>query len=124
MKYCLFIALFFVQNALFAGSIKLVNNSLYDLKAVISGNDNTSLGEVIVGKNSFVYWSDIPDEEGYLGGPENINKNHPYSYTPYRVLWLCMNGSEFALCEVVHTGSTVNAKDCPGVQICKPSVEE
>lgn len=123
LSYCFVSLFFFLSMSAFAGSIQLINNTSYDLKAVISGNDNSQLGEVVIGKNSFVYWSDIPGERGYLGKPQDINKNSPYSRSPYRVVWLCMNGSEFAICEVVHTASQVTAKQCPGPQMCRPSEE-
>ena len=52
-----FLFLFFmcvlVSGGLFAGSLKLMNDSPYKLRVEIWGNDDSKIGELVIEKNTF-----------------------------------------------------------------------
>ncbi len=109
---------------LFAGSVRLVNNSPYDLRAVIRGADGTFLGEVIVKSQKETSWTDTYGNYGTSGGA-NASVNQAYrSRTPYTILWYCMTGTDYAVCDTVSTGAVVTSQGCLGARMCKPSSKE
>ena len=105
----------------FAGSVKLVNNTAYRLRAVIRGNDGTFLGDLTLNSQQTTTWTDEYGMGGrnYLGG--NYIGQFYRSQTPYTISWYCMDGGDYALCDGIPTGGTVAALSCNGARICKPS---
>ncbi len=114
MKYWGLFLLFFAGVE--AGSVKLVNNSAYKLRAVIRSGDGSYLGEVLVNPQQTMAWSD------YTGAVAYPNQ----SQTPYTVVWFCNDdeGTPFAICTDVGTGFTVVARSCDGTRACKPKKEQ
>lgn len=103
-----------------AGSVKLFNNGPYDLQAVIRGNDGSFLGEILVQSQKEAFWDDTYGQYGNYGGT-NPNRNQNYTTkTPYTVLWFCLDGSDYAVCNNVATGALVISQSCPGARQCKP----
>jgi len=92
-----------------AGTVRLVNDSAFKLRAVIRAADGTYLGEVIVTPQQTMSWND------YWGGVGYYNQ----SRTPYTVTWYCVDGGDFAVCTDVPTGATVPAMTCEGTMSCK-----
>lgn len=83
------------------------------------GADGSYLGEMIILPQTYGYWSDGFQNFGAFG------KDNPYrlpsrSQTPYAVIWYCMDGGDFSLCNNVSTGGTVTALTCDGQKMCKP----
>ncbi|MGE5195774.1 MAG: hypothetical protein ACM3JI_00410 [Anaerolineae bacterium] len=119
MKCSLFFFFFCACSAISsvdAGSVRLLNDSPYRLRAVVRGNDGAYLGEVIINPQHSSNWSDTYGQAGYAG--KGLMEN-TYSQTPYTVLWYCMNGDDYAICNTVPTGGTVMAQSCMGSRMCK-----
>lgn len=101
-----------ISTAAWAGTVRLVNDSAYQLTAVIRAADGTKLGELNVPAQQTMSWN------SYWGGVGNIQYND-VSQTPYTVLWFCPEGAPFSVCQGVSTGSTVTALSCDGTKSCK-----
>ena len=104
-----------------AGTIRLVNDSPYKLKAVIRAADGTYLGEMILSEQHSGMWTDFGNSN-----PGGLGNQDRYSQTPYTVMWFCIGGKDFSVCDSVSTGSTVTALVCPGARSCptvKPQAE-
>ncbi len=117
LLFCLLFFPFFLH----AGSVRLINNSPYDLRAVIRGNNGTILAELIVKSQKESDWADSYGQYGLYGGA-NANVNQAYrSITPYQVAWYCTSGEPFGVCDTVSTGAVVMSQGCMGNRQCKPS---
>jgi len=99
----------FVGNV-WAGAVRLVNDSAYKLRAVIRAADGTYLGEALVMPQKTTQWND------YWGGIGYYNQ----SQTPYTVVWFCLDGGGFSVCNNVPSGATVTAHSCDGTRACRP----
>ncbi len=109
MKYLSFIALFFCQ-LVYAGSVRLINDSTYKLQAIVQASDGSSLGEVVVNPRQSMSWSD------YNAGVGSYNQ----SRTPYTVQWYCLvDGSSFSTCSNVSPGGLAQAMSGIGPRACK-----
>lgn len=107
-----------------AGSVRLINNSPYDLRATIRGGDGSFLGEVVVKAQKESDWTDSYGQYGLYGGA-NADINQEYrSKTPYSVLWYCLDGNPYAVCDTVSTGAVVMAQGCLGSRQCNPQKKE
>ena len=121
-KRAIFVVLgiIFFPFFLHAGTVRLVNNSPYDLRAVIRGSDGSILGELVVKSQKETVWTDTYGNYGTYGGANaNLNENYR-SKTPYTVLWYCLDGGNYAVCDTVSTGGLVMAQSCIGPRMCKP----
>jgi hypothetical protein len=120
--FSLFFCLFY--SALQAGTVRLINNSPYDLRAVIRGSGGAFLGEIVVRSQKESNWTDTYGQYGLWGGANgSINDNYR-SQTPYTVLWYCLDGTDYAVCDTVSTGAVVMAQGCAGARMCKPQKQE
>ena len=107
-----------------AGTVRLINNSPYDLRAVVRGSDGTYLGELVVKAQKETVWTDSYGQYGMYGGA-NPHVNQSYrSQTPYTVLWYCLDGGSYGVCDTVSTGAVVMAQGCLGSRMCKPRKQE
>lgn len=97
-----------------AGTVHLVNDSPYKLRAVIRGNDGSFLGEMVINPQDTETWTD-----GFQGLPPGLNSTK--TQTPYAVLWYCLEGDAFGTCPVVATGGTAIAMGCDGARQCRPA---
>ncbi len=104
----------------FAGSLRLINDSPYQLRAVIRGNDGTFLGEVILQPEHALTWNDSNGQLGYFGKGNVYQEQSTRAQTPYTVLWYCQEGADYAVCDMMPTGATVTAQGCTGTRQCKP----
>lgn len=109
MKLMILFVLMFVSQV-WAGSVRLSNNTAYKLRAMIRAADGTYLGEVVVMPQQNMQWND------YWGGIGYYNQ----SQTPYTVIWFCVEGGDFSVCDNVSSGSTITAYGCPGTRSCPP----
>ncbi len=96
----------------FAGSVKLVNDSQYKLRAIIRAADGSYLGETIINAGSFSAWTD-----SY--GPAGQYKHDSRSQTPYTVMWSCIDGGSFSTSSGVPTGGMSTALGGDGPRTCK-----
>jgi hypothetical protein len=115
-----FLFLFLWAVPCFAGSIRLINDSPYPLRAVIRGYDGTYLGEMIVNPEHALTWNDAGGQIGYFGKGNVYQEQSTRSQTPYTVLWYCTEGADYAVCDGIPTGATVSAQSCTGTRQCKP----
>jgi hypothetical protein len=99
-----------------AGSVRLVNDSAFKLRAVIRAGDGSYLGEVLINSQQTMSWND------YSGTVQYYNQ----SQTPYTILWFCNDddGTPYAVCTDVGTGFTVPAHSCDGARSCKPKKDQ
>lgn len=115
---------FLFPFCLFANSVRLINTSPYDLRAVIRGGDGSFLGEIIVKSQKETTWTDTYGQYGTMGGA-NPRVNQDYrSKTPYTVLWYCMDGGDYGVCDTVSTGAVVTSQGCNGARMCKTQKKE
>lgn len=103
-----------------AGSVRLYNNSNFDLRAVIRGADGYYLGELVVRAQNTAVWTDSYSYAGGYRGPNAQIESGYRSKTPYIVIWYCMDGKDYAVCDTVSTGAVVMALNCAGPRQCTP----
>ncbi len=104
-----------------AGSVRLYNNSTFDLRAVVRGSDGSYLGEIVVKAQNTSSWTDsYVFAGGYLGPNAQIESGYR-SKTPYVVIWYCMDGKDFAVCDTVSNAAVVMALSCAGSRTCAPA---
>lgn len=96
-----------------AGSVRLVNDSPYKLRAVVRANDGTFLGEMVINPQNSTGWTD-----GFAGLPSG--QNATISQTPYTILWYCLDGSEFSTLFPIAPGGTAQAMQGSGARQCRP----
>jgi hypothetical protein len=108
-KLTIFLVFLITQSA-WAGAVRLVNDSAYKLRAVIRAANGSYLGEVVVVPQQTMQWND------YWGGIGYYNQ----SQTPYTVIWFCVDGGDFSVCNNVGSGATVTAYTCNGTRSCRP----
>lgn len=106
------------SSSLFAGSLRLYNDSPYKLRVVIRAADGTYLGEMIILPEHFMTWSSDYPSFGPSGSRSELNPTR--SQTPYTVLWYCMDGGEYGISTNVAAGASVSAESSDGNRICKP----
>ncbi|MBS0628699.1 MAG: hypothetical protein JSS30_00570 [Verrucomicrobia bacterium] len=105
-------------TSLFAGTVRLHNDSPYKLRAVIRASDGTYMGEMVVLPMHYSTWNG-----GYASfGPHSnaFQPNPAYSQTPYMVHWLCLDGDEFGVSSFIPSGGLAIAENSDGVRYCKP----
>lgn len=75
---------------------------------------------MIVKAQSTVTWTDSYSYAGGYRGPNAQVESGYRSKTPYVVLWYCMDGGDYGVCNTVSTGAVVMALGCPGPNLCHP----
>ncbi len=110
--------LLFCSSGLFAGSLRLYNDSAYKLRAVIRAADGTMVGEMIILPDHYNTWSDQYPSFG--PGGQQYGGNSSQSMTPYLVHWHCLDGELYGVCPNLATGAAVTAQGCEGPRYCKP----
>ena len=113
--------LFLATSVLNGSTVRLENDSPFQLKAVIRGADGTILGETTLEKHSNPHtmnmWSD--------NSPQRDNRSKANrSLTPFTVTWYCMSGSHFSITDNVSTGSLVKALQGSGEKNCSSTQTE
>jgi hypothetical protein len=110
----------FLSVSLQAGTVRLFNNSNFDLRAVVRGSDGSYLGEMVVKAQTVSSWSDSYIYAGGYRGPIRQYQSYTRTRTPYVVQWYCMDGKDFAYCDTTSTGALVMALNCTGARTCTP----
>lgn len=118
MKFFVCILLSLFSCSLFAGSLRLYNDSPFKLRAVIRGADGTYLGEMIILPEHFNTWSDQYPSFG--PGAHGFRESPNRTMTPYTVYWNCVDGGNFGISTNVATGAAVVAESSQGPRYCKP----
>lgn len=105
MKKTLFLLMFGVT--LFAGSVRIVNDSPYPLTAEILSANGASRGKVSIAPQQQGNWND------------NASGNSVWSETPYTIVLTCKNGKQFGIIHGVQQGGTVTALSATGNLFCE-----
>ncbi len=112
-----FLFIFFfagLLSPLFSGTIRLYNDSTFQLRVVVRGADGSYFGETVMAPQHTYSWTDSNTQFGIY------DRQRQDSITPYTVMWYCMDGGDFSVCTNVATGATVSALSCVGARECKP----
>jgi hypothetical protein len=116
----LFLLPFFLSSgALFAGSLRLVNDSSFKLRVMVRGADGTYLGEMVLNPEHSGNWSDTHGQVGSFGKGNLRGENATRSQTPYTVLWYCLDGEAYSYTDLVATGGLVTARGGTGAHMCR-----
>lgn len=110
----LFFLIFLLIGSLHAGTIRLYNDSPYQLRVVVRGSDGGYLGETVMAPQHYYSWTDANTQFGIY------DRQKPESVTPYTVMWYCMDGGDYSVCTSVANGATVAAMSCVGARECGP----
>lgn len=113
------VCFFFVILYLEAESVRLFNNSAYDLRAVVRGADGSFLGEMLIRSQNSTTWYNT-----YGPYESRVPIQETRSQTPYAVVWYCLSGEQFAVCDTVATGGAVEALSCLGPRTCRARKED
>lgn len=117
MRGKLFIILFMIPLLVNAASIKLINDTEYDLTAILRGKSGVLLGEIFV--KSF-YTEEWTYNASLYETPPKGGIN---DFTPITVNWMCMGGKVYAVCENAIPGMEITANECEGSHWCEPKIE-
>ena len=110
-----------ISPALHAASIRLQNDSICPLKAVIHGADGTLLNEVVVKPQGSTTWSDSTNPLNKNNSP----KQGPVkSRTPFVVSWYCLDGEIFCVSDNVSSGALVTTGSGVGKKSCTSPKKE
>ncbi|MBI5346176.1 MAG: hypothetical protein HZB76_03435 [Chlamydiae bacterium] len=113
MRCVLSLMLFWLSLAN-ADSVKLLNDSPYELTAIVQGANGMEIGQQTMQPGEQAEWVD--DKPLQLDVPYDAS----VSLTPYTVVWKCPYQGIFSICINVSPGSQVAATTCPGMHYCIP----
>lgn len=104
-----FVVLAFVFSSvlLFGGSIRIFNDSPYQLTADILAADGSHQGSLTLAPQQQAQWQD------FSGG------NSTWSQTPYTVILTCKNGKQFGTINGVQQGGTISVMSVNGPRFCE-----
>jgi len=111
--------LIILNTFLFADSIKLFNDSPFELTAIVQSAD----GKIVAQKNF------APEEQAVWSTDQTSTEwtssfDASSSYTPYTVIWRCSYEGYYSVCAEVAAGAMVTAHSCPGSKYCKPKPKD
>lgn len=107
MKSFLILALLSIST-LFAGSVRIMNDSPFPLKAEVISSDGNSKGKMSLNPQQQVTWQD------------SSSGANVWSQTPYTVIFTCKDGKQFGVLSNVQQGATVTALTSSGIRYCQP----
>ncbi len=105
--------------SIYAGTVRIFNDSSFKLRAVVRGADGSYLGEMVITPTAVATWTDSLQQYGHNPESNNQLKNSAYSQTPYTVVFYCMDGSDFSTYTNVATGGFVQAQMGEGKKSCQ-----
>ncbi|NGX28917.1 MAG: hypothetical protein K940chlam1_01105 [Candidatus Anoxychlamydiales bacterium] len=105
----------FVMSSSFASSITLVNDSAYELTAIIQTANGKIVAQPTIHPGDQLIWNSDQSSTNL-----NVEYNSPGSYTPYTVIWRCSYEGYYSVCANASPGATITANTCPGARFCKP----
>lgn len=107
MKF-IFAFLLFGITTLFAGSVRIMNDSPFPLNAEIIASDGSHKGKLSIAPQQQMTWQDSSSGAAV------------WSQTPYTVIFTCKNGKQFGVLSGVQQGATVTALSSSGDRYCEP----
>lgn len=111
MRY-LFAFLLFGNATIFAGSVRIMNDSPFPLNAEIIASDGSRKGKLSIAPQQQMTWQDSSSGAAV------------WSQTPYTVIFTCKNGKQFGVLSGVQQGGTVTALSSSGDRYCEPPKKE
>lgn len=99
--------LLFVITSLFAGSVRIMNDSPFPLNVEIIAGDGSHKGKLSVKPQKQITWQDSSSGAAV------------WSQTPYTVIFTCKNGKQFGVLSGVQQGATVTALSSSGDRYCE-----
>ena len=114
MKKLLFLSLL-ITKTIFSYSLFLINDSPFELTAIIQGATGILLGQEILQPGEQRRWS----TEMVKTDVEEIY-DADASLTPFTIIWKCAYKGQYSMCTNVSPGATVSAHSCPGSRECTP----
>lgn len=97
-----------------AGTVRLINDSVFQLQAEIRGADGSSLATVSLNSQQAMTWDD------YAGGRGTYSQ----SRTPYTVIWYCPSGNVFGVASQISSGAATSALSSSGDRACQETKEK
>ncbi len=98
----------FCFTTLYAGSVRIMNDSHFPLKAEVISADGNSKGKISINPQQQATWQD-----------SNSGAN-VWSQTPYTVVFTCKDGKQFGVLSGIQQGATVTALSSFGDRYCQP----
>lgn len=109
----------FLTGCLFSYSVTLLNDSPFELTALVQGADGTHLGEEHLQPGEQRQWStDIKKTD-----VKEIY-DAPSSLTPFTIIWKCAYKGYYSINNEVAPASLVKATDGDGAKTCAPKPEK
>jgi hypothetical protein len=114
-----FILILFLANFVFGESIKLYNDSPFQLTAIVEAANGNVLTQKVMAPNEQSVW-----DTSQISTQLKINYQSSTSYTPFTVIWQCDYQGYYSVCTNVSPGSIVAATTCPGPHYCQPKPKQ
>jgi len=111
----LFLLFFIPITFIFADSVTLYNDSIFELIAIVRSASGKVLAQKTLAPGEQSIWS-----TDQITTQLDIEYDSSGSYTPFTVQWQCSYEGVFSVCYNVASGSIVVATKCPGPHYCKP----
>lgn len=99
-------------SSLFAGSLRIMNDSPYTLSAEVLSADGVSQGKLTLGPQQQSTWQSFDSD------------NSVWSQTPYTVIFTCKTGKQYGVFSGAQQGATVNALSSTGNRYCEPEKQD
>ena len=115
-KMFLFFCSIFITTALFAGSVRLTNDSPFKLTAVIISATGDEMAQYTLDPRQSVTWENYNTSD--LSGSVDLQPTWPE--TPYTVVWYCQDGGDYSVSTNVGSGGLSTAQSGSGTRFCKP----
>jgi hypothetical protein len=97
----------FCSSLLFGGSVRIFNDSIYQLTANILAADGSHQGSLSLAPQQQAQWQDFSGD------------NSTWSQTPYTIVLICKNGKTFGTITGVGQGGTVSVLSARGPLVCE-----
>jgi hypothetical protein len=115
----IFVIFFLNITFLFADSVTLYNDSIFELTAIVRGANGKVLAQQTLAPG---------EQSGWNTDQKNTELEAQYSttssYTPFTIVWQCSYEGIFSVGYNVASGATVVATECSGPHYCKPKPKE
>lgn len=106
-----FLALLLLPFSLFAGSVRVINDSPFPLWVVLLGADGSELSNFFMKPQEIHQWQQDSDV---------FSSSNYKTLTPYTAIFRCNDGTEFGIWPNIQQAATISAQDCPyGNKICR-----
>ena len=113
--FFLSLTVFFAAASLFAESLFLINDSPFELTAIVQAADGSFLAQLSLQPGEQSQWTTDVGRTEF-----EVDDNSSTSLTPFIVTWRCAYEGYYTVCTDIPPGATVSANACDGGKFCKP----